>query len=127
MKHFIVSTDHKPLVTLYSQYRKEISARVHKHKIALQGKYNFTVIWEAGKDNPADYNSRHPGKSVVEEAATDTELAVSAVVCDAIPDAIPAQQLAAATDSDPILSTLKKVVQQGHLDTVQHPQIKEFA
>ena len=51
LKHFTVCTDHKPLVTLYSQYRKEISARVQKHKLALQGKYNFTVVWEAGKDN----------------------------------------------------------------------------
>ena len=127
LKEFIVSTDHKPLVTIYTQYRKEISPRVMKHKMALQGKYHFKVIWEAGKNNPADYKSRHPGNSTVDEAATDTEIAVSAVVCDAIPDAITVQEVAEATLKDDSLSILKEAVQKGHLDVRQHPQLKEYA
>ena len=127
LKHFTVCTDHKPLVTLYSQYRKEISARVHRHKLALQGKYNFTVVWEAGKDNPADYNSRHPGRSTVDEAATDTEIGVCAVVVDAIPDAVTLQQVVEATEKDLKLHLLKQAVNIGHLDTAQHPQLTEYA
>jgi hypothetical protein len=127
MKEFTVCTDHKPLVPLYSQYRKEMTARVERHKIALQGKYNFRVIWAAGKDNPADYNSRHPGQSSIDQAAVEAELAVSAVVVDAIPDALTIQQIALATEADPTLRLLKQAVQKGHLDTVQTPQLKEYA
>ena len=127
MKEFTVCTDHKPLVLLYTQYRKEMSARVEKHKIALQGKYNFRVIWAPGKDNPADYNSRHPGPSSDDQAAVEAELAVSVVVVDAIPDTLNIQQIATATDSDPTLQLLKQAVQNGHLDTVQSPQLKEYA
>ena len=126
MKHFTVSTDHKPLVTLYSQYRKEMTARVQKYKIALQGKYNFSLIWEAGQGNPADYNSRHPGTSSVDEAAGDTELSVSAVMIDANPDAITLQQVAEATEMDQRLKILKEAVLKRHLDTVQQPQLKVF-
>ena len=97
LKHFMVSTDHKPLVTLYSQYRKDMPVRVQKHKIVLQGKYSFTVVWEAGKDNPVEYNSRHPGRTSVEEAADETEIAISSVVCESIPDALTVQMVAQAT------------------------------
>ena len=123
LRHFTVSTDHQPLISLYMDYRKEMSARVQKHKMALQGKYNFTLVWEAGKDNPADYHSRHPGPRGMEDSNGDTELAVSAVVVNAIPDAISLQQVAEATEKDPKLNVLKQAVAKGQLDTTQHPQL----
>jgi hypothetical protein len=127
MKHFLVSTDHKPLVNLYTQFRKEMPLRVQKHKLALQGKFNFSLIWEAGKDNPADYNSRHPATSPQEDSAKETEIAVSAVICEAIPDAIQVQDVAAATDADQTLQQLKLAVQKGHLDVHAQPALKEYA
>ena len=127
LKHFMVSTDHKPLVTLYSQYRKDMLVRVQKHKIVLQGKYSFTVVWEAGKDNPAEYNSRHPGQTSVEEAADETEIAISSVVCESIPDALTVQMVAQAMEADPKMRKLRQAVHKGHLDTTQNPQLKEYA
>ena len=49
----------KPLVPIYNNYRADIPLRIRKHKLNLQG-YNFTLIYEPGKDNPTDYASRHP-------------------------------------------------------------------
>ena len=59
LPHYTVSTDHKPLVPIYNSYRADIPLRIQKHKLNLQG-YNFTLIYEPGKDNPTDYTSRHP-------------------------------------------------------------------
>jgi hypothetical protein len=95
--------------------------------MALQGKYNFALIWEAGKGNRADYNSRHPGTTTIDEAATDTELMVSAVVVDAIPDAITVQQVARETETDPTLMALRDAVSKGHMDAQQQPQLKVYA
>ena len=49
-------------------------------------------------------------------------LAVSAVVCDAIPDAITLQELVEATNKDP-----KQAVHKGHCDINAQPLIKEYA
>ena len=59
LSHYIVSTDHKPLLPIYNNYRAEIPPRIFKHKLQLQG-YSVDLIYEPGKDNPTDYISRLP-------------------------------------------------------------------
>ena len=51
----MVVTDHKPLVYTIT------SSQTHQHgtSIGLQ-RYNMTVVYRPGKDNPANYLSRHP-------------------------------------------------------------------
>eukprot|EP00794_Sanderia_malayensis_P005122 gene5123-5770_t len=52
-----VITDHQPLVSLWTSKRKPPS-RIER--ILLRHKdINHRVIWRKGKDNPADYTSRH--------------------------------------------------------------------
>ena len=47
LPHFEVETDHKPLVTLYSETRKNCPPRIERHKLNLQG-YNFKLTWRPG-------------------------------------------------------------------------------
>ena len=59
LTEFEVVTDHMPLLNLYNKHKETMPPRVAHHKIMLQG-YNYQVTYQKGKDNPADYMSRHP-------------------------------------------------------------------
>ena len=48
LPHFVVETDHKPLIPLYEKARKTCPARVERHRLNLQG-YHFTLRWKPGK------------------------------------------------------------------------------
>ena len=126
MKHFQVVTDHKPLVALYNNYKSEMSVRVQTHKLALQGRFNFTVEYQPGKDNPSDYNSRHPLPSAPSEYAEEAELRVQQVVVDAIPDALTAEEVLAATDKDEKLQLLKQAVERGYPTKEEAIHIAEY-
>ena len=53
-KPFTVMTDHKPLEHLYNDPKSKTPARIEGWALKLQP-YNSTVIYKAGKDNPANY------------------------------------------------------------------------
>ena len=56
---FILITDHKPPVHVFNNPKAKPPARLERWNLRLQP-YNFTVRYEPGKMNPADYISRHP-------------------------------------------------------------------
>ena len=56
---FTVVTDHKPLVSIYNNPQSNPPARIKRWTLRLQ-RYDMTVVYRPGKDNPADYLSRHP-------------------------------------------------------------------
>ena len=56
---FTLITDHKPLVHIFNNPKTKPPARLERWNLRLQP-YNFTVHYEPGKTNPADYISRHP-------------------------------------------------------------------
>ena len=64
---FDLVTDHKPLEAIYGNPRCKLSARMERWSIRLQP-YDFRIIHKAGKDNPADYMSRHP---VIDQRSND--------------------------------------------------------
>jgi len=53
----MVVTDHKPFEDLWHSRRKP-SLRLERIQLRHQH-INYTVAWRKGKDNPADYLSRH--------------------------------------------------------------------
>jgi len=53
----MVVTDHKPFEDLWHSRRKP-SLRLERIQLRRQH-INYTVAWRKGKDNPADYLSRH--------------------------------------------------------------------
>ena len=56
---FKVVTDHKPLEAIVSNSNSKPPIRIERWSTYLQ-EFNFTVEYRPGKDNPADYMSRHP-------------------------------------------------------------------
>ena len=56
---FKVVTDHKPLEAIFSNSNGKPPVRIERWSTYLQ-ELNFTVEYRPGKDNPADYMSRHP-------------------------------------------------------------------
>ena len=58
-KSFKISTDHKPLVSIFNNPKKNSPFRVERLRLKLQG-FDFIVEHLPGKLNPSDYQSRHP-------------------------------------------------------------------
>ena len=57
-----VFTDHKPLTFIFNNPTSKTSARMERWALRLQP-YQPEVVYAPGKDNPADYLSRHPNRS----------------------------------------------------------------
>jgi hypothetical protein len=56
---FTIISVNKPLELMFNNSRSRPPARIERWGLRLQT-YNFKVKYKAGKDNPADYMSRHP-------------------------------------------------------------------
>ena len=56
---FTVVTDHKPLVSVYKNLQSNPPTRIERWTLRVQ-RYDMTVVYQPGKDNPADYLSRRP-------------------------------------------------------------------
>ena len=56
---FTVVTDHNPLVSTYNNPQSNPPAQIKRWTLRLQ-RYNMIVVYRPGKDNPANYLSRHP-------------------------------------------------------------------
>ena len=56
---FILYTDHKPLEVIYANPCSKPLARIERWILRLQ-QYDFLAIYKKGKENPADFMSRHP-------------------------------------------------------------------
>jgi transposase InsO family protein len=55
---FVVITDHQPLIGIFRKVTSQPTARIHRLCLRLQP-YKFTLEYRPGKNNPADYLSRH--------------------------------------------------------------------
>ena len=56
---FQVMTDQKTLEAIFSNSNSKPPVRIERWSTYLQ-EFNFKVEYRPGKDNPADYVSRHP-------------------------------------------------------------------
>ena len=103
-RHFIVSTDHKPLLNMLSR-RADPPARIQKWMMKLQA-YDYELEHVAGKDMAADYLSRHPDTD--EDVESDAvEHFVNMIVSHSVPKASTISDIQAATAKD---VTLQKVI-----------------
>ena len=57
-RKFTTLCDHKPLLSFYNG-KKKTTPRMEKHIVANQD-LDFEMKYIRGKDNPTDWNSRHP-------------------------------------------------------------------
>ena len=108
---FTVVTDHKPLLGIWKN--KQPSLRIARWALRLQP-CAMTLKYKPGKDNPADYMSRHP---LPEERSCSREQKIAEeyvnfVIRSATPKAISEQEIRKGTHRDHTL--------QAAIDMIKH-------
>ena len=74
---FKTTTDHRPLLSLFTRWQSKPSARLQGWSLRLQP-YKFELCFKPGKNNPADYLSRHVSDSV-KQSSREQRLAESII------------------------------------------------
>lgn len=113
-----VITDHKPLVSIFSNTRKG-SIRTDRIKLRHQDT-PFEITWDAGQNNPADYLSRHAQSlSKVprewQNEADELDRTVFWLKHSPYTEAISLDKIRNKTKTDTTLSTLKRYIRKGYI------------
>ncbi|XP_033099920.1 uncharacterized protein K02A2.6-like [Anneissia japonica] len=121
-----VVTDHKPLVTLFGNANASLPSRLERWALRLLP-YNPSIVFRKGRDNPADYLSRHP-VSIETSSRKDlvSEEYVNFIETHSIPKAVTLYELKTATKEDATLQSLIELIssQQWHLIKVKFAKSK---
>ena len=124
-KPVTVYTDHKPLVTIYSNPSSKPPARIERWALRLQP-YQITVKYRRGETNPADYLSRHPTKGGAQTTRQQkvAEEYINNLATTSTPKALKTQDIEAATQADASLQGVAEAIAKGnwHL-VVKHPGV----
>ena len=107
--HFTLVTDHKPLEVIYGSASSKPSARIERWVLRLQP-YTFSVVYKPGKDNPADFLSRHPTHESTSKHAVMADEYVNLLALSAVPKAMTMSEIQKATDEDRGLQHLRAAV-----------------
>ena len=107
---FVLVSDHKPLEIIFNNPKSQPPARIQRWSLRLQP-YDFVVEYKSGKDNPADYLSRHSRPSVdVSLPAQSAEEYVHFVAHSAVPKAMSIDDIRAAASNDSIYQIVLKAI-----------------
>ena len=107
---FSVVTDRKPLEQIFANPRANPNARLERWLLKLQ-QYSVTVLYAPGKDNPADYMSRHPLPSRTKtRAARHAEEYVHFLTENAVPKALTLSAVKEVTTKDPTFQGLIEII-----------------
>ena len=112
--HTEVVTDHKPLLPLYNSPSKSKQPRNDRHRTKLLA-FDYTGIYEPGKDTRCDYGSLHPpnrNQPTEQEdedwcIEADTDAYVNCVTEETLPQAITKDVLREASKKDKEIRALK--------------------
>ena len=101
LQHFTIVTDHKPLETIWKKAHPPL--RIERWRLRLQP-YKFSMKYLPGKDNIADYMSRHPVNSESKQEII-TESYVNFITTESLPRAIELDEVRNSTVNCPTLQT----------------------
>jgi hypothetical protein len=112
-KPVTVLTDHKPLLGVFAKSGNKLPTRLERWQLRLQP-YMPDIKYTPGKDNPADYLSRHPNVTQSDtESAEIAEDYVRFISHNAVPTAMTLQQIAEVSGKDPTLTVAKDLIKSG--------------
>ena len=113
-KNFTVVSDHKPLLPMFNKPSSKPPARIERWILNLQ-QYRFTVKYELGKDNPADFPSRHPVDHKENNDVSDCDASqyVSFITRHSIPRAMTLEEVDAASENDHVLKAVRYALKSG--------------
>jgi len=111
---FTLITDHKPLIVLLGQRNVKLSARMERWRLRLEP-YAYRIIYRPGKDNPADWMSRHPINDTEsnDRSQTVADEYINFIIDNTVPKSMTAEEIRAATDADETLQQVIKHVERG--------------
>jgi transposase InsO family protein len=113
---FKIYTDHKPLLPLFNDPKSKPPARIERWTLRLQP-YEFKLLYRNGKDNPADYLSRHtPASNLMSNGNQSTEAYINYVTETSIPKSMTVAEIKTNTKRDVTLQTIIEAVQTGRWD-----------
>ena len=132
---FTVITDHQPLLGIMNKPMSKPTARLHRLCLRLQP-YKMTLKYAPGKNNPADYLSRHPSQETVHSDESWLDLQTDNICINALKlyesgeDAsITLQELEQETRNDIVIQNVIKCIpdQKWHeLDYAQKTDYQSF-
>ena len=117
-----IITDHRPLVSIFSNTRSG-SIRTSRIKLRHQD-ISYNVIWRAGKNNPADYLSRHaiPITDIPKPWQKEThefEKTIWFLQYSPYTESISMAKIIKETNNDPTLMQLKLQIAKGFIPKSQ--------
>ena len=100
---FVVETDHKPLLPLFNNPNSFPPLRIERWLLYLQ-QFDFKLVYCPGKDNAADYLSRHaiPATSTERKESESRRRTVHAIIQDSLPKSISLTEIREATKVDAV-------------------------
>ena len=113
--HLTLITDHKPLEVIYGNINPKPSARIERWVLRLQP-YSFSVVYKPGKDNPAEFLSRHPSSESISKHAVMADEYVSLLALSAVPKAMTISDIQKATDADKTMQSLRAAIRHNKWD-----------
>ena len=112
-----ITTDHKPLIPLFNNTTAKPPLRIERWLLRIQ-EYHYTVRYEPGKNNPADYLSRHPPCMSTGQPAsasqTSADAYVNMVTFNAIPKSISLEEIQKASQTDMVIQACMTAVTTGN-------------
>ena len=124
---FKIITDHKALTYIWKKPRPPL--RIERWGLCLQP-YCCTIVYRPGKNNTADYMSRHPMATTHSQPRTQkmVEEYVSFIATEAIPMAMSLEEVKCATLNDKTLQAVAGFIGTGRWhDVVDHTAVRSFA
>ena len=105
---FCLVTDHKPLELIFNNAKSKPPARIERWALRLQA-YNYKIIYRPGKNNPADFLSRHPELTCKsDDVSKIAEDYVNFVVSETVPKSINLKEIQTETKNDSLLPISEK-------------------
>jgi hypothetical protein len=113
-KEVTVITDHKPLIHIMNNPLSKPPARIERWALRIEP-YKPTVVYSPGKDNPADFMSRHPCADAKNSKSQEkvAEEYISFIADHATPKAVRLAEVKAATTADPVLQKVIEYMRHG--------------
>ena len=131
---FKVVTDHAPLIGIWKRANHR-QVRLARWALRLST-YDVDIEYQPGRENPADYMSRHPTstpKMTSEEQMAEEY--VNFIATMATPKALTPQEVQIATKNDPTLQAVIELTRSGawhkiesyeNIDGINYPELLTF-
>ena len=118
---FKVVTDHQPLLGIWR--KPNLTLRIARWVLRFQP-YDLNLEYRPGKDNPADYMSRHPSSRIL-RSSREQKIAEEYVnlICDtSTPIAVTILEMQLATQNDQTLQVVVDLVRHNNWDSINRYQ-----